>query len=458
MSGSRLTLALAALVVALLVPASAFGAASFVRIKGVKSPGTPAKYNRVGILKIGPKNARNVLVLNPGTSSSAAYFAPLARTIVREARGWQVWAVERRENLLEDHSLLNRFKVGKATPQQLFDYYLKWATDSSITKHVRVVPDSAVGFARKWGMNTEVGDLARVVNLAKKGGRTVVLGGHSLGGSITTAYATWDFHGKPGARGLAGLVFIDGGSRPAPVSAQQARDSLQKLGQGSPWFSVGGIPAPFLGLLNIVGSGATERAPHQRSVLTDWPGVPAVLRPPVTVTNAAAYGYALDPATSPSALQLAQAHLGRLAASGDPRDWDRAGALTPIKRYADMFSGWGLKGLDGTAWYHPLRLSIDSGAVADGNRNDAQKVLGVHATHGSDLLRSLHIYAFGASLGGQRVLDAASTLAQQSRIPTGNVMLVDRASTYAHNDPNSAYPKNDFVRFLLPFLRDVKGR
>ena len=34
-----------------------------------------------------------------------------------------------------------------------------------------------------------------VVKLAKKRGRKVVVGGHSLGGSITTAYATWDFDG-----------------------------------------------------------------------------------------------------------------------------------------------------------------------------------------------------------------------------------------------------------------------
>ena len=39
-----------------------------------------------------------------------------------------------------------------------------------------------------------------------------MVGGHSLGGSITTAYATRDFNGRPGARGLAGLVYIDGGS------------------------------------------------------------------------------------------------------------------------------------------------------------------------------------------------------------------------------------------------------
>jgi hypothetical protein len=65
------------------------------------------------------------------------------------------------------------------------------------------------------------------------------------------------------------------------------------------------------------------------------------------------------------------------------------------------------------------------------------------------------MYAFGAALGGQRVLDAASALAKQSGIPASRVTLVDRHETYAHNDPNSASPKNDFVAKLLPFLRKV---
>src|SRR4030095_11909720 len=137
-----------------------------------------------------------------------------------------------------------------------------------------------------------------------------------------------------------------------------------------------------------------------------WRPVPATRKPPIRVTNLAQYGYALDTETSPPSLIAAQAHLGRLAASGDPRGWDQAGETTPIQRYADMFSGTGLKGLDGTAWYHPLRLTIDSGAVAAGNANPAQSILDVRAIHGRDLPRDLRIYAFGTALGGQRVLDA----------------------------------------------------
>jgi hypothetical protein len=436
-------------------PAEALGGVRFERLNGFDAPGTPVMFDKVGVLKVGPERAPNILVLNPGTSASAAYFAPLARTVVRKARGWQVWAVERRENLLEDHSMLNRAKRGTATPRQVFDYYLGWITDSSVTHHFQVIPDAGVAFAKRWGMRVEIGDLRRVVKEAQRVGRHVVVGGHSLGGTITSAYATWDFHGRPGARGLSGLVFIDGGSSPTPITKADAEQRLADLQAGSPWLSFGGIPAPYAGLFNSTGSLGALTDPGSPSIGQAWPGLPANLKPPVPATNRAQYGYALDTETSPPGLIAAQAHLGHLAPSGNPRGWDDAGELTPLSRYARMFSGWGLKGLDGTAWYHPMRLTIDGGAVAAGNRNAAQRVLGVRATHGHDLPHRLRIYAFGAALGGERVLDAARALAQQSHIPRSHLTLVDRHTTYAHNDPNSAAPKNAFVKALVPFLRRI---
>jgi hypothetical protein len=461
MKARRLALTLTATVLACAIlapPALAKVSVSFKRIAGYSSPGTPAKYNKVGILRVsGSKKARNVLVLNPGTSASAAYFVPLAKDVVRRAKGWQVWAVERRENLLEDHSVFNRAKAGKADAQQVFDYYLGWLSDTSITNHFQFIAED-VSFAKQWGMNTEIQDLRRVVKRAKALGGRVAVGGHSLGGSITTAYATWDFNGTPGAKGLSGLVYIDGGSSPTPITVEEANERLAALQAGSPWLTFGTIPAPYTGLFNTSGALGVLQHPNEPSLGWSWPLLPANLKPPVRPTNTAQYGYALDTATSPEALAAAQAHLGRLASSGDPRGWERAGELTPIRRYATMFSGYPLKSLDGTAWYHPQRLTYDSGAVAAGNANPAQQVLNVRATHGDDLSRKLRIYAFGASLGGQRVIDAARILASQSNIPRRNLKLVERASTYSHNDPNSASPKNDFVKYLIPFLDRISRR
>ena len=451
-------IALAAVLVALATApgASAKVRVSFERLKGYNAPGTPTKYDKVGALKVGPKKARNVLILNPGTSASASYFVPVAKDIVTRTKGWQVWAVERRENLLEDQSMFNKAKEGKATPQQVFDYYLQYLTDPSITKHFQSIPTDKVAFARQWGMKVEIEDVHRVVKEAKKLGGRVVMGGHSLGGSITTAYATWDFHGKSGASDLYGLVYIDGGSGPVPVTPEAAQASLQTLSTSTPWLTFGGIPAPLAGLFNTSGALSVLTAPNDTSIGWAWSALPTNLKPPVAPTNEGQYGYALDSETSPPALIAAQAHLGRLAASGTPRRWERAGELTPIKRYAIMFSGWGLKSLDGTAWYHPQRLTIDSGAVAAGNKNPAQDVLDVRATHGHDLPKRLRIYAFGAALGGQRVLDAASILADQSGIPKNRLVLVDRHETYSHNDPSSASPKNDFVKNLIPFLKKIQ--
>jgi pimeloyl-ACP methyl ester carboxylesterase len=448
------------------LPASA-GAAPAAPLKvswmpGVSSPGTPARYDRVGVIKVGPAQAKNVLVLEPGTSGGGAYFVPLAKWIVSKTKGWQVWSVERRENLLEDQSKLDLAKAGKASARQLFDYYLGWLGDKSIKQHFRFIADPKVDFAKQWGMNVAVGDLHHVITAARKLGGKVVLGGHSLGGSVVTAYATWDFGGHAGADSLAGLVYIDGGSFGLD-SASEAKQALAKLeaSKASPWLNFGGIAAPYAGLYNATGSTAALIDPNGRSLGQASGLLNAFkLTPSVPVTNLGQYGYALNVATSPPGLVAAQAHLGvGVATSGKPPfGWNGAGALTPIKRFATMFSGYGVQNADGTEWYFPARLTLDTSAVGDGIASPVQKVLDVKATMGRRLPRKLLIYAFGARLGGPLVLKDAQTLARQSGIPSRNLTLINRQSTYAHNDPAGAYPHNVFFSHLVPFLKRVSAQ
>lgn len=423
---------------------------------GFSEPATPPQLNRVGVLKFGRKSAENVLVFVPGTSAGAAYLAPFARTLVKELPDWQVWSVERRENLLEDQSVADLAKRGQASGQQLFDYYLGWITNPGITSHFALIPDSAVEFGKNWGMAVAVADLQRVITAAKRGGRRVVLMGHSLGGSIITAYATWDFGGRPGAKGLEALVYDDGGSDPTPVTAEAAQQSLTSLydASSSPWLSFGGIPAPFAGLFAEAGGIGSIIDPDSPSLGQSSGLLPPAIVPPVPVTNLAQFGYAADTETSPSTLFAFQAHLGRLAAAGDPRGWDQAREITPIERYARMFAGWNLVSVDGVAWYHPMRLTLDARAVANGIANPAQDVSGLSAIHGRNLPKSLHIYAFGAA-GGQSILDEALALARQSGIPRRQLRLVNRQGTYAHNDPAGAHPKNAFLKNLIRLLNSV---
>jgi pimeloyl-ACP methyl ester carboxylesterase len=422
-------------------------------LKGYEAPGTPEDLNRVGVIKIGPADAKNVLVLVPGTSAGSGYFVPLARDVVEANDDWQVWSVERRENQFEDHSVINRAKRGRAESQEVFNYYLGYLTDSTVDPHHEPVEDEAVPYARDWGMNVTVEDLHRVVKAAGKLGGDVVLGGHSLGGTITTAYATWDFDGKAGVENLAGLVYIDGGSNPAPVTPEEATFALEGLAGGSPWLSFGGIPAPLAGVFGSLGGTSTIVDPDSLGIAQNWAAFPGNLKAPVQVTNEAQFGYALDAETSPMGLRAAQVNAGRLAESGDPRGWDRSGEITPIQRFAAMFSGIDVKSADGVAWYHPQRLTIDGRAVAAGNANPAQDVLDVHATHGDAI--DVPIYAFGAALGGQRVLDAATALATQSGLPESELTLINRETTYTHNDPSSASPENEFLDELLPFLKRI---
>jgi pimeloyl-ACP methyl ester carboxylesterase len=447
-------------VVVLALAAAAQSAAAPLRVhwmQGVASPGTPAKYDKVGVLKIGPESAKNVLVLVPGTSGGSAYFVPLAQWLVSTVPGWQVWSVERRENLLEDQSMLDKAKDGTATSQQVFNYYLGWLTDPSVTTHIQPPSDASVGFARDWGLNVAIGDLSKVIAAAGKLGGKVVLGGHSLGGAVVTAYATWNFHGKPGADQLAGLVFDDGagGGFGAPVTAADAQQELQALSTATPWLAFSGVPAPYLGLYAATGATGALTNPNDPAIGQTFSLLPSTLKPPpgVTATNLSLFAY--DTNVGTSQLNFAsQAHLGQLAASGDPRGWDRDGAITPVARWATMLSGFGVRGADGSEWYFPQRLSYDTAVVGNGLPNPAQKVLDVHSTLGRHLPHSLRMYAFGA-YGGSAITGAVSALAKQSGIPRSNLVLANFHSTYAHNDPAAAYPKNAFFTRLVRFLEGI---
>jgi pimeloyl-ACP methyl ester carboxylesterase len=449
------------------IPAVA-GAAPPVSVEfmpGYAAPETPEALDKVGVIKVGQPTARNVLVLEPGTSAAGAYFVPFAKWVAEALPEWQVWAVVRRESLLEDQSELNLAKEGKATAEEVFNYYIGWISNPKIEHHL-VLNQNGDPYAKKWGMKVAVEDLHRVIEAAHKQGGAVVLGGHSLGGSVVTAYATWDFGGTPGADGLSGLVYDDGGSSPIPVSEEKAKEELKKLEEApTPWLSFGGISAPFAGLFGVLGGAATQLEPNGTSLAFSSPLVPSDLKPPKppcsSATNEAEFAFGVDVGTSPESLIAAQAHVGKLVTPSEGEGlctWSSESALTPIHRYAEMFYGQGLIGQDGAEWYFPQRLTIDTGAVAEGNENPAQKVLELEATEGHNLPKDLKILAIDSELdkkliGPRASLIAAEVLAEQSGIPKENLTLINAEETYAHNDPAGAYPKNVFFEALVPYLK-----
>jgi hypothetical protein len=422
-----------------------------VTLKGADGPG-PRRYDHVRVVEVGPASAEHVLVLEPGTSEGAGALVPDAIDLVRRLDGWQVWAVDRRENLLEDDTVLDRARAGKVGGRQLFDYYAGWLGGSAVAPHYQPPADWELGFARRWGMRVAIEDLRRVLQAAREGGRRVVLGGHSLGGWIATAYASWDFGGRAGARDLDGLVLIDGASGGRAPSRADARRQLAELAHDSPFVHVAGAQLPWIaGALASVSATLALREPDAPSLLQAWDLLPATIKPRVPVTNEAMFGYSIDTDTGPRALAGGQAHLGGLAREGSPRGFDDGGYAT-VARAARALSG--VPGSDGAAWFHPRRLTIDANAVAGGVPNPAQRVLGVEATHG-DAVR-IPIYALETSFLKGRILSAARALAARARLPRKKLTLVDRSATYAHSDPlYDDLQDNDFLRTVVPFLNAI---
>ena len=434
--------------------------------------GKNVNLNQVGVIKIGSPKAKNVMVFVPGTSGGAAYIVPFAKSLAERLPNWQVWSVERRENLLEDQSMIVKAKKGAATPAQTFHYYLGYLTEGSAKPHMNQIPVGNVTFARNWGMNVAVEDLHTVIESAKSLGGKVVLSGHSLGGSVVTAYATWDFAGDAGADGLSGLVYDDGGSGATPITKEQAEERLEKLSKGSPWLAFGGIGAPYLGLFSTLGAQGTVQAPNEASLAENFALLPSNLKPKdgegnlIPVTNEAEFGFGVNVGSSPPNLIAAQVHAGTGISETANEEglftWNGEGAVSPLRRYAEMLAGTDTRHADGDEWYFPERLTIDTGAVADGNDNPAQEVLGEHAIHGHELPTSLKILAIGTELGKSNVTNAAEILAEQSGIPGENLTLINKETEYAHNDPAAAEPGgniegNAFYSALVPYLEGIAG-
>jgi hypothetical protein len=380
----------------------------------------------------------------------------VARDIAARVPGMQVWAVDRRSQALEDTSYFDRGMRGEVTPQQVRDYYLGWITNAQQQPRFTPPSNESLSFAREWGLPTHLGDLRRIVLAARRGGRRVILGGHSLGASTASIYATWDFNGRPGYRDVDGIVLIDGGTLGTfddTESVADVRRSLRGLRE-KPFADLVGLNLPWAsGVFLGIGGLFSQKLPAERSPFFDDPLLPRQFKPPVPATNRAFLNHALDASTSPRSLALIHLRAGSLAPTGDPRDWVE-GEVTPSSRVA-AFAG--STPVNGVEWYFPDRLRIDVDGASELRRNAVTRLLRLRPFHLSDV--DVPLYAFQTDLTDGRVLRGARRYIARSDVPRSASTLVDRSSSTSHLDPLTAAPeKNDFLRTVVPWLRRLGRR
>ena len=417
------------------------------------APGPP-EYNQVFVDKYGPENGKRVLVLMPGTQGGSGDFTLAARYLVKKVPGLQVWAIDRRTQLLEKTGMFERALRGEVSPRDMFLHYLGWIDNGfQPADHYQFLDSSKFGFAAGWGMETALNDARSVVLQARGGGtRQVALGGHSLGASLATAYASWDFGGRPGFKDIDGMVLIDGGLMGSfdafgVPEAQAALDSVARSGPFSDLLQTG-IPEA-AGLFAEIGAIYALKAPTDSAAdLQSYSLLPSAFNPPVPVTNRALFGYAFDRDSSPQALRLLHINGGALAAGGNPRDWLNGG-VTPIERLAATF---GQEPSNAVEWFFPRRLSIDTNGANDLEQNDVANLLGLRLYHQRKVDDPL--YAIQTDLTKGRVLLGATNFITRSRTTKKESTLVNADPEQAHLDPLMAATKeNRFFETVVPFLR-----
>ena len=436
----------------LLLPATA-GAAT--KVPGVPAAG-PSRYDASYVTRFGPASARTVLVLVPGFSGGAGTFNIVGPELADRIDGLQVWAVDRRSQPLEDTTVFERGLRDELTLQQVNDYYLGWIRDPSIQPRYSPPPTESLRFAADWGLPTHLGDLRRVIRAARRGGRRVILGGHSLGASTAAIYAAWDFRGRPGYRDLDGIVLIDGGALGTFDDTESPSEIRERLGaiREQPFADIVGVGLPWAqGIFTGLGGIYALKDPTGLSPFWNDELLPARFRPAMPATNRALLANAFDKDTSPPELGLIHLRAGGLAPSGDPRDWVD-GEVTPSENVAIFF---GSQQPNGVEWFFPLRLSLDVDAASELRRNSATRALGLRPFHAGRV--NVPLYAFQTDLTQGRVLRGARRYIARSRIPRRASTLVDRKATTSHLDPVTAAPAtNDFVKTVVPFLRRVMRR
>ena len=365
---------------------------------------TPSELDRVRIVRFSHEDAtevRAVIVAVPGLLGGAGSWEMLARHIVRRSidagEPVEVWALDRRANLLEDLRGLDAAEAGQ-NPDVARGYYLRGETVGG-EAFAGFVEQSEVPYVSEWGLTTHMADLRAVIDHvpAEHQQARVFLMGHSLGASMTAAFGAWRFEdGVRGAELVAGLVLVDGAAAAEPSTETEYREGtsgglMSMPGVDEIRSSRRFLALPLLGvevhvlaeisaMLALYAPDEVESDRARTTVLATLMSLPPRNVP--DMTNAAAFGWAFDDASN--GLSFAAVSMGQptggpteeyeslfgstLIRPSDPSatyEWIDALESDPAEHtpLANLAHSW----IDGRTnfaeWYFPLRLPIDLSAV-----------------------------------------------------------------------------------------------
>lgn len=409
---------------------------------------TPDELNQVRVVRYRidsdpPKPARAIVVMMPGFLGGGPSFTGLAKALVSrstENEAIECWAIDRRSNLLEDHTGHDAAEE-QQKPSLIQNYYFDNEPINGKTFDGFVTQYSAA-YISEWGVVTTLGDLRAVIELIPKEERKprVILAGHSLGASLVEEYAAWDFDGTPGYSELAGLVLIDGvsgseGAAEPPLTQSEYEDGgqpapggfgtapgINDIRQSQRYYTIpllGGDVYPIAAMAAMRALWEPEKIikDEQRDrLLGILLGLDADKLP--SMTNRAALGLAFDEATN--GLSFASVSVGR--AKGGPMEtyqsllgvelqhpsdpsatytWEEYDSFSPPDhtKLDDLANVWFAgKEIDFAEWYFPQRIPLDAGVAGTLILKEgdwAYDQYGMRAIHGKSL--DLPIYAYAAA-------------------------------------------------------------
>ena len=386
------------------------------RVPGITAPpnpttstATPAELDATQVVRYRedvtpPKAARAIVIAYPGTFGGAGSYDALARALVKRGatsgETTEVWAIDRRSNLLEDLRGMATARVAGNTEIAQGYYYRSDTIDGTPFAGFR--DQDEVAYMSEWGLTTLVEDVRRVIAIVPAADRQahVFLMGHSAGGGVAESYAAWRFgEGASAVRGaeeLAGVILVDGASQGEAIT-----EAAYHAGVSGGFFMLPGIEAlraegpryselPLLGVGVLVTAeimsmralsdpdGVSEDRERDR-VLSTLFSIPRGTVP--NFTNRAALGFGFDDESN--GIPIFSCSLGKPTGgavatktglfgpvvypteTAATYQWTDAFEATPPEHTPvdNLARSW----VDGRSnyadWYYPVRLPLDQNAV-----------------------------------------------------------------------------------------------